>query len=222
MSPDLFRITESVAGTSVEGRPIALLQLGNTGSVVLIIAGIHGDEPNACKLIDRFIAKLKSDPRKISGTVVIMPRVNPDGCAHQVRRNAQGVDINRNFPSKNWTVGPHNQFYGGPSPLSEPESVAIHKVIEELKPVKIISIHSIWQGGQCNNYDGPGEAMAAAMSAQNHFAVKPSIGYPTPGSLGNWAGNDKQIPMITLELPPRATSETMWEENCEALLAGIK
>ena len=217
----LFQIMETTIGKSVEGRDIKMLRLGTAAPVMLIMAGIHGDEVNSCTLIDRFIALQKSESLTHAGSIVFIPRANPDGFFKRVRRNAHGVDLNRNFPSANWAEGPKGQFYGGPSPLSEPESHAIHRIIEELKPSMIVSIHSIWAGGQCNNYDGPGKAIAEAMNMKNHFPVKASIGYPTPGSLGNWAGNDKKIPIITLEMPPKVTDDKMWIENCDALRAAI-
>jgi hypothetical protein len=47
------------------------------------------------------------------------------------------------------------------------------------------------------------------------------MGYPTPGSLGTWAGVDRQIPIVTLELPARQRGEDGWKANREALLAAI-
>ena len=51
----------------------------------------------------------------------------------------------------------------------------------------------------------------------NGYEAKDNIGYPTPGSLGSWAGIDRQIPMITLELPRKMGGEEAWEQNRQAL-----
>jgi protein MpaA len=60
------------------------------------------------------------------------------------------------------------------------------------------------------------------MAAGNGYEVRANIGYPTPGSLGNWAGVDQNIPIITLELPGGSSSPACWQRNREALLAAIR
>jgi protein MpaA len=59
------------------------------------------------------------------------------------------------------------------------------------------------------------------MSKHNGYPPAATMGYPTPGSLGSYAGIDRQIPMITLELPRDAPGDQAWRENREALLAAI-
>src|SRR5690606_18476175 len=78
--------------------------------------------------------------------VMVAPSVNPDGLATRNRRNANGVDINRNFPASNFPAKPDRRFAGGRAPLSEPESRAIMVAIEHARPAKLISIHSITRG----------------------------------------------------------------------------
>ena len=45
-----------------------------------------------------------------------------------------------------------------------------------------------------------------------------SIGYPTPGSLGCWAGVERSLATITLELPSHHSPKCCWEDNRSALL----
>jgi murein peptide amidase A len=78
----------------------------------------------------------------------------------------------------------------------------------------------MWQ--PCNNFDGPAVALAGSMSEHNGYPVRASIGYPTPGSLGSYAGADRQIPTITLELPANHPTARSWNNNREALLAAIQ
>jgi protein MpaA len=73
----------------------------------------------------------------------------------------------------------------------------------------------------CNNYDGPAQHIAELMSRYNSYPATPTIGYPTPGSLGSWAGIDRQIPMITLELPRKLPGDQAWPNNRQAILAAI-
>jgi protein MpaA len=94
--------------------------------------------------------------------------------------------------------------------------------VERLKPDRIVAIHSIARGRHCNNFDGDGEDLAFLMAAHNRYRATSTIGYPTPGSFGNWAGIDHGIPTITLELPRDADAATCWRENRDALLAFIR
>ena len=61
-------------------------------------------------------------------------------------------------------------------------------------------------------------AVANRMKRHNRYPVTRSIGYPTPGSLGTWAGVERGIPTITLELPARHSTKRCWVDNRAALL----
>lgn len=204
----------TIIGQSVEGKPIEMIRFGEGSSPVLVIAAIHGDEPTSRFVTDQLIQQLAVDP---SANVAVIPCANPDGLENDTRTNAHGVDLNRNFPAANWKHTHPGRNFGGLAPLSEPESTALQHVIETLKPRLIISIHSM--DHPCNNYDGPGESIAQRMSQHNGYPVRDNIGYPTPGSLGSWAGIDHHIPIITLELPRHQSGEQAWEANREALTA---
>jgi protein MpaA len=190
----------------------------------LILAGIHGDEPKSVYVASRLCADLArgNGPGK-RATVVVVPIVNPDGYEVRKRRNAGGVDVNRNFPTRDWSRGRrHSRFYGGLAPASEPETQAVVALVESLGPAEIIAIHSINEHRQCNNFDGPGEPLARAMSAYNGYPVTGAIGYSTPGSLGTWAGPERSIATVTLELPSHESPRRCWEANRSALVVGAR
>jgi protein MpaA len=94
------------------------------------------------------------------------------------------------------------------------------RLVRDLRPRRILSIHSI-AGDPCNNYDGPAEPLARAMASGNGYALKGQIGYPTPGSLGSWAGTDLGIPIVTLELPASTPGDVAWERNRSAILGFV-
>jgi protein MpaA len=60
--------------------------------------------------------------------------------------------------------------------------------------------------------------MAATLARHNGYPVQHSVGYPTPGSFGSWAGGDLGLPVVTLELPRSNNGERAWAENREGLL----
>jgi protein MpaA len=208
-----------VNGRSIQGRALVVYELSrkSKASCILVLGGMHGDEPKSVHVVER----LSEELAKSAGTIrwVLVPKVNPDGCELRTRRNARKVDINRNFPTKNWDLGnPRSRMFGGHRPASEPETKALIKLIDRVRPDVIVTIHSINRNRYCNNYDGPGRKLAHLMAKYNKYPVSSTIGYPTPGSFGTWAGVERAIPTITLELPSHHSSKRCWEDNREALL----
>ena len=208
-----------VIGKSVEGQPIYYHEYGAGDSAILVIGCTHGDEQEGGQVVIR-LAELVSLQRAdtIKRKIVFVPILNPDGVARRKRTNAHDVDINRNFPTKNWSpVAADGRYSPGPSPSSEPETQLVLELLSRYNPRLIISIHSSLH---MINYDGPAKDIANRMAKFNGYRVSDSIGYPTPGSLGTYAGVERNIPIITLELPPVSLEES-WEQNRDALLEAL-
>jgi protein MpaA len=200
-----------VFGFSVESRPIRGLVLGSGPRTYLLFGVIHGNEPLGEPLLESFITHVRGRPNMLSGRrLVILPVVNPDGLARRTRVNANGVDLNRNFPARNWKPGPR---YGS-EPASEPETRTLIKIIRQFQPRRILAIHSPLR---VVNYDGPAEALALKMADACDYPVSDSIGYATPGSLGSYAGVDWETAVITLELGKEVTRENVWPLFMRAL-----
>jgi protein MpaA len=208
---------QAPAGLSVEGRAIRCSVHGNGGACVLILGGIHGDEPASVPICEQLRSFLERHPRLLAGRrVVVAPATNPDGLAANRRTNARGVDLNRNFDTTNRRAA---QRYGL-KPLSEPESRFIAELIDRYQPARIVTIH---QPLGCVDFDGPARDLAAAMSRACGLPVR-KLG-ARPGSLGSFAGVDRQIPIVTLELPSGATSLSdaeIWQRYGQALLVAIQ
>lgn len=158
---------------------------------VLVLGCMHGDEPQGEYLINEYI-KSNTDTK-----LMFVPCVNPDGVKAKTRVNSNGVDINRNFPTKNWELTEKNEFFGGNTPASEIETKFLVEIIEKYKPKFILTLHAPYK---VVNYDGDALEIAEKISEIIDYPVESSIGYPTPGSFGTWAGIEKNIPTITLEL----------------------
>jgi protein MpaA len=215
-----------VVGRSVQGRRIELGRFGAGPRLRLILGGVHGDEPKSVRLANHLWQELAAQGElSAAWCVLVVPVLNPDGYAVRKRRNANGVDLNRNFPTDDWSAGSRrSRFFGGTAPGSEPETRAAIDLIESVKPADIITIHSISDRRQCNNHDGPAEPaarLARAMAECNGYPVAANIGYTTPGSFGAWAGDLLDIPTVTLELPSHHSPRRCWEDNRAALLAGL-
>ena len=113
------------------------------------------------------------------------------------RTNANDVDLNRNYPTKNWQLTEKNEFFGGESPACEIETKFMVEVLEEYKPEMILTLHAPFK---IVNYDGPAKEIAEKIGQIINYPVEASIGYPTPGSFGTYCGVERNIPTITLEL----------------------
>jgi len=209
----------SVRGTSLFGYCSARTDRGGT----LIFAGFHGDEPKSVHVARQLLKLIDDDSIRRLPPWMIVPVVNPDGLQSKRRVNAHGVDINRNFPTKNWVEGsPRSRMYGGSEPAGEPETRAVMRAVARFRPARIVTIHSISGNRQCNNFDGPGRRLASVMSRLNGYPVTDNIGYSTPGSFGCWAGIERKIPTITLELPSRHSPRKCWDDNHAALIRAIQ
>jgi len=209
-------VVEDVAGYSVLGRPVPRLCIG-AGPAVLVMASIHGNESAGTSLVEqlgKFLLE-SSDEVCSDRSIVLMPVVNPDGVENQTRGNANGVDLNRNFPAENR----ENSRRYGMTALSEPEALAIYQTIEQYQPVRIITLH---EPLDCVDYDGPGLAIASAMADVSPLSVK-KLG-TRPGSMGAFTGESRKIPTITLELPRNAKRQSaaeLWELYGRAMKVAV-
>jgi protein MpaA len=202
---------QEVFAYSTEGRPIRGTVLGEGADTYLCFGVIHGNEPAGGPLLERFVKHIEEHPDLIDGKrVVVVPVLNPDGLERNSRTNARGVDLNRNFPSRNWRPSPRH----GDAPASEHETRALLRLLRQFQPSRILSIHSPLR---CVNFDGPAEGIARNMARASGLPLRSSIGYETPGSLGSYAGDDLLVPTITLELPKSAGGKELWPRLAGAL-----
>ena len=189
-------------------------------NVTFIECGVHGDEITPIKFCYDLLEDLRNNPERVgkNSLVIIAPLVTPDSFFREkpTRTNARGVDVNRNFPTKDWNKNAlklwksryksDKRRFPGPKALSEQETIFQVNIIKRYKPNKVISIHAPLT---LLDYDGPhfthanGKAAKDLLISMSNKAGKYKVSnYPFfTGSLGNWAGNERNIPTYTLELP---------------------
>ncbi len=211
-------------GYSVKNKAIELYSSGNGPISVLILGGVHGDEIEGFTVVERFLGLIQAGtyaaPAALS--LHLCPRVNPDGCAENRRTNHYNVDLNRNLPTSNWSGDFTNvRYYPGATAGSEPENKILMKLLEDVKPRLILSLHSYEK--PMVNYDGAiSKEVAEAMSAKCGLVAKGDIGYPTTGSLGNYAAIERKIPTITLEILKGQDLEEVWKQHKPGLVAALE
>lgn len=207
-------------GNSVENRPLVYAEFGNPTAAnrTLILSMVHPDEIVPLYMGLKLIKLLENNPKLYENSyVVIAPLVNPDGFYRtpKTRVNARGVDLNRNFLTHDWDQVALAQWkkkfrsdprrFPGSIASSEPETLFQSRLIEKNNPQKILSIHAPLN---FLDYDGPNTLTLSRFPKvyideclKLRSQVKAVSGGFFPGSLGNYAGQEKGIPTFTLELP---------------------
>lgn len=225
------------------GHPLIYAEFGSGQETTLLLGGVHADELTPIHLAFRF-ARYLNDNVNLLGTnahVILAPLVNPDGFlrARPTRTNFNGIDLNRNFFTADWYDKARRVWqidrkkvlahFPGYFPNSEVETIFQIQLIDRFKPDKILSVHAPLG---FLDYDGPGSGIlrpltsterkakrlvkAISESSQNYKVVDYTF---YPGSLGNYAGNERQIPTVTLEL--QTTQPQMVEAYWRQFQPGI-
>jgi murein peptide amidase A len=204
-APTAFGPDWRQVGTSVQGRPILAASFGSGARRILVIGGIHGSEFGS-DVAEQFAAWLSSNPDGVptGSRVDVVACANPDGRAMGQKGNADGVNLNGNFPTRNWKRQQYLTTSAGPRAGSEPETQALMRLLEA-GYARVVSLHS--QGGFVD-YDGPDGLVAASrVASASGFPVRklgPASDYA--GSLGTYVPERFGIAILTLELSSREMS----------------
>jgi len=189
-----------ITGASNQGNEIFIREFGQGQKTVLIIGGIHGDEPASVIAVIKLAKHLEKNPKLLKNRAVLIPCLNPDGLQLGTRTNGNQIDINRNYPSSTWSsdfIKSYNN--SGPEPVSEPETLTAVEAINTYLPALVIQMHQPF-GAIYPDKNTP-RHIAERMSGITGYPVLEDIGYPTPGSLGSFVAEHKNKTMcITYEL----------------------
>ncbi|MCB1801700.1 MAG: murein peptide amidase A [Gammaproteobacteria bacterium] len=187
---------------------------------ILVIGGIHGDEYSSVSVVFKWMEILDIHHSGLFHWRFI-PVSNPDGLlrADSQRQNERGVDLNRNFPTRDWEAlaqeywqartGSDPRRYPGPQASSEPEVRYLVSEIDTFKPDIIISMHAPYG---LIDHDGPPKAPEYI----GELTLR-RLGV-FPGSLGNYGGVDLNVPVVTVELshagimPTPSAISRMWTD----------
>lgn len=135
-------VESRVIGHSVRGRAIRAYRVGDPTSAnrVVVMATLHGDEPATRRILTAL-----RDGRPVRGVDLwLIPVANPDGLARHTRKNAHGVDLNRNYPY-HW-ADLDGRYESGRAAGSEPETRALMAFFDRVRPRRIISFHQPLNG----------------------------------------------------------------------------
>jgi hypothetical protein len=202
----------STIGYSVRGRAITAYYYGSGATTILFTGGMHGNEQSGMQTMQAWASYLDTHAPEIPSDkqVVIIPNTNPDGIAANSRYNAHGVNIDRNFPTTNWStdIETTNGIVaggGGSSPLSEPETKALYNLAISLRPRAQLSFHAQGRLVGANDYADSraiGSTYASTVGYTTMFDnAEDVMGYSFTGEYDTWLGEKLGKPSLVIELP---------------------
>ncbi len=227
-------------GTSVQGRPITVTQVGNGDQTALVVIGsIHGDEGNTHILVQSLAEQYTSAPESVPHefTLYFVPTINPDGLAANTRQNANLVDLNRNWPTDDWQADAARTSgilpgSGGTAPGSEPEVQAVSHWLLDVKSAAqemwLLSYHAAYppDGGVqpgYTTYGTPGpqaDQLARYVAQLADYTYLPSwpSEYTFTGEMIHWC-DVNGIWAADVELPHRDPPDVVPAGQSESTLA---
>lgn len=171
---------------------------------ILVFGLIHGDEPLAGEMAIEWaerLFKLRGEKIEARNSWRVIPMLNPDGLERKTRMNASGVDLNRNFPTRDWSADATEYWkkqgksdprrFPGDKAGSEIETQCAIAHIKDFKPDFIVSVHTPYH---VLDFDGP------KMTFPKYKDLPWRALGNFPGSLGRYMWRDYSIPVLTVEL----------------------
>jgi murein peptide amidase A len=201
-------------GHSVEGRPIRAWRLGEPGRRrIVLISTMHGNEPHTRRILESL-----RDGRAIRGVDLwVVPTYNPDGLVRGTRRNARGVDLNRNFPHR-WT-DLDGSYESGPRPASELETRAVMRFLEEVDPRRVLGFHQPLHGIDTDTKE-PGFARRLARALRLP-RVRLDCGGLCHGTMTMWFNHRFAGSAFTIEYGARPSRHRMTVQAPRQLLEAL-
>ncbi len=205
---DFFR--KEIIGRSALNNDIVAYHYGKGSKKILVFGASHGDELNSVRMVQYIMHQVQNKkvvvPNNIS--LIFVPMANPDGFLYINRMNANGIDLNRNFPAKDWKRKVYVSGYvlkkgGGRYAGSEPETKAFVNLIKREKPLVSISYHSR-AGYIYPAMKDPYSKKLAKIYEQGSgikamFVSWSATVYPVTGGYSGWLYSLKNHSMIMIE-----------------------
>ena len=215
-------------GQSSRGTELLAYTFGSGDTVLMLIGGIHGGfEANTIELVERMIDHFTTTPQAVLSNMVLIliPSINPDGASVgsnlQARFNARGVDLNRNWGC-DWqpeAVFQQRPVNAGTQAFSEPETLALASLINDIQPNTVLFYHSAANGvfsGDCNDSSISTEMVAVLGEATGYPYESSFNAYPLTGTASNWV-DSLGIPSAAVELATNASPE--FNRNMNGVMA---
>jgi len=210
-------LEQRVLGRSVRGREIRAWHMENAadgkhkGPTVVLIATMHGNEGATRQILQ----SLRVGKSIHGADVWLVPVYNPDGLAAHSRRNAHGVDLNRNYPY-HW-ADLDGSYESGPRPESEPETRVMMRFLRQVNPDYVLSFHQPLHGVDTAN-KRPGFSRRVA-DVLNLPATTLDCGGVCHGTMTGWFNHHFKGFALTVEYGARPPKRLMTHTAPRQVLA---
>lgn len=222
-----------VIGETIEEREIAAYKFGRAGKIkILLLAGVHGNDLAAIKLMHKMVNYLNARKQPILGVeIFVIPCLNLDGMAAAIsepnyfsgknigRFNANGVDLNQNFDVESFES--EHDVYCGENPFSEPESLLLSNFIKEQK---INVLYSFGDGKQAvsGNQNNLSSILVKDFVKNSSYRYLDGESWEIiqqTGTIREWCDLNK-IAYVEVECATRWGSD--WKNLKTAIISGLK
>lgn len=208
-------VGSEVIGRSVQGRPIRAWHLGEPARAgvptVVLVATMHGNEGAPRQIL----TALRDGPPIEGVDLWVVPVYNPDGLARGTRRNAHGVDLNRDFPY-DWR-NLDGSYESGSRPASEPETRSMMRFLDRVDPDRILSFHQPLHGV---DIDTKRPAFAREVARRLHLPrTSLTCGGVCHGTMTGWFNHSHAGAALTVEYGAHPARRTMRTDAPRQVLA---
>ncbi|MCX7718220.1 MAG: DUF2817 domain-containing protein [Candidatus Sumerlaeaceae bacterium] len=157
-------VTVSEEAKTTQGRSVLLVRMNRGGDKavwrIFFIGAQHGDEHAGKDALLKLITDICAKPERLPEDVdlYMVPMANPDGSAADTRRNANGVDLNRDHVE-----------------LSQPETQALHRIARRVMPHVSVDCHEFGRDSSDYGARGWDEWPLIMMDTANHPLFDPAL-----------------------------------------------
>lgn len=206
-------------GESVKGRGIEVRRYGDPAAdfKALIVGSIHGDEPEGMRVVHQLNQLARQGIRRVD--LWTIRTLNPDGLARGTRKNAHGVDLNRNFGYR-FDPTLSNGYESGPGPFSEPESRTIRRLASGRDFDLSIWYHQPW--GRTLAPCGDRRRYARVYARLSGLGTGPGCDHDLPGSAINWLHHEFGTIAFVVEFPEGRLPKGQVKRHAKAVVKLMK
>lgn len=217
-------------GQSTNGQSIEVLATSESAKKprILIMSGLHGDEIEGVILNSMILNHCFHSEADLLRDLLFLPLANPDGFSLNQRWNVNKVDLNRNWPTKDWSPIITNPRYPpGPHAASEAETKILQEFLESSQIEFVIDLHSYKDSvllplfhQTSSQLESDLSSLAAGLQVPIEYE-QDNLGYSISGGFHTWCFENK-VQNLTIEVEKGIGQFSIKEKYLAPLIGFIK
>lgn len=209
-----------IAYQSTDGLPIYIRTMGRGKFSTLVVAGLEGTDRISVRWADKLVTSISKSPNILnSSTITIVRAANPDGLQANRRTNSRDVDLNRNFPTANFSRGQTKR--SGEAPASEIETRAILQTIATHQPNRVVILRSTPTRNGEVIHSMNAKNIANQLMTTSRWTPQLLLAPDWPGSLEVLADETVAAQVLSLSLPYGQDPMVEFDRHVNGLMIAI-